>query len=109
MDHVQALVTPALMQPTDPIHHRSYTDASSPLQGRKIELSAGFSAVFRDRHFTAVSGLVGVLCWQLSQVCPQMGLGQLGGRHGHNRNKKGGERAWLSGTAAAHPEWETGS
>jgi hypothetical protein len=29
-----------------------------------------------------------------------MALGQLGGRDGHNRSKKGGNRAQLSGTGA---------
>lgn len=38
----------------------------------------------------------------VSQICPQMALGQLGGRDGHNRSKKGGKRAQLSGTGAAH-------
>ena len=42
--------------PVGVVHHGSYTDAPRPFQGRKIELSAGFSAAFRHRHFTAISG-----------------------------------------------------
>ena len=52
-----------------PIHHRTYTDAPRPFQGRKIELSAGFSAAFRYGYFHAISGHLSAF---FAGKCPQI-------------------------------------
>jgi hypothetical protein len=65
---------------------------------------SSFPPVFPLLSDTVISplfpGIRGRLSLAIVPNLSPMALGQLGGRDGHNRSKKGGNRAQLSGTGA---------